>query len=289
MKFASGFGALLTTAGALSLLAGCASSPSSRFYTLGGDAPAASTMPASFYIEVPPVDMPPQVAKNQLVVQTSAAQVQVLEQERWSSLPADEVRRALSSDLTQQLGAIDVYNTPRPDSVPVYRVKVNVQRFESWPGVAGGDRCRLERARRRFAGRAHVPDGRAPAGRRRLRRARRGASQGGRPARYRDLRGRARGEHRPGDGGDGRACFVGECHREKRQGAGARGFVACFALSGGERVGGLNKWADRAASASGWVLSPSHNAVISKSPWRQCGRLRSFPRPISLKTRKKKR
>jgi uncharacterized lipoprotein YmbA len=61
--------------------------------------------------------------------------VQVLEQERWSSLPADEVRRALSSDLTQQLGAIDVYNTPRPDSVPVYRVKVNVQRFESWPGA----------------------------------------------------------------------------------------------------------------------------------------------------------
>ncbi|SAL79918.1 lipoprotein [Caballeronia choica] len=135
MKFASGFGALLTMAGALSLLAGCASSPSSRFYTLGGDAPAASTMPASFYIEVPPVDMPPQVAKSQLVVQTSAAQVQVLEQERWSSLPADEVRRALSSDLTQQLGAIDVYNTPRPDSVPVYRVKVNMQRFESWPGA----------------------------------------------------------------------------------------------------------------------------------------------------------
>jgi uncharacterized lipoprotein YmbA len=130
-------GALLTmTAGVFAVLvAGCASSPSSRFYTLGGDAaPAAASMPASFYVEVPPVDMPPQVAKNQLVVQTSPAQVQVLEQERWASLPADEVRRALSADLTRQLGAIDVYNTPRPDSVPVYRVKVNVQRFESWAG-----------------------------------------------------------------------------------------------------------------------------------------------------------
>jgi uncharacterized lipoprotein YmbA len=125
----------LTTGVFAVLLAGCASSPSSRFYTLGGDAaPAAASMPASFYVEVPPVDMPPQVAKNQLVVQTSPAQVQVLEQERWASLPADEVRRALSADLTRQLGAIDVYNTPRPDSVPVYRVKVNVQRFESWPG-----------------------------------------------------------------------------------------------------------------------------------------------------------
>lgn len=127
--------AFLITAAALSILAGCASSPSSRFYTLGGEPSPVSTMPASFYIEVPPVDMPQQVAKNQLVVQTSAAQVQVLEEERWASLPADEVRRALSSDLTRQLGAIDVYGTPRPDSVAVYRVKVNVQRFESWPGA----------------------------------------------------------------------------------------------------------------------------------------------------------
>ena len=129
------FGAFLITAGAVSLLAGCGSSPVSRFYTLGGDARPVPATPASFYIEVPPVDMPPQVTKSQLVVQTSPAQVRVLEDERWASLPADEVRRALSSDLTQQLGAIDVYNTPHPESVPVYRVKVNVQRFESWPGA----------------------------------------------------------------------------------------------------------------------------------------------------------
>jgi uncharacterized lipoprotein YmbA len=58
----------------------------------------------------------------------------VLEDERWASLPADEVRRALSADLSQRLGAIDVYGTPHPEGVPVYRVKVNVQRFESSPG-----------------------------------------------------------------------------------------------------------------------------------------------------------
>ncbi len=39
-----------------------------------------------------------------------------------------------SSDLTARLGAIDVYGTPYPDGAPVYRVSVNVQRFESWPG-----------------------------------------------------------------------------------------------------------------------------------------------------------
>ncbi len=78
--------------------------------------------------------MPPQVAKNQLVVQTGPTQVKVLEEERWASLPGDEIRRALSTSLTQQLGTIDVYGTAHPDATPVYRVSMNVQRFESWPG-----------------------------------------------------------------------------------------------------------------------------------------------------------
>jgi uncharacterized lipoprotein YmbA len=69
-----------------------------------------------------------------MVVQDGAAQVRVLEDQRWASLPADEVRRALSADLSQQLGAIDVYGTPHPEGVAVYRVKVNVQRFASSPG-----------------------------------------------------------------------------------------------------------------------------------------------------------
>ncbi|WP_321889132.1 PqiC family protein [Paraburkholderia bannensis] len=124
-------------------LAGCAS-PASRFYTLspsgdGARTASAATVPVSadnpaWLIELAPVDVPPQVAKPQLVVQTDANQVKVLEQERWASMPGDEIRRALSGDLTQQLNTIDVYGSPHPDNVPVYRVSVNVQRFESWPG-----------------------------------------------------------------------------------------------------------------------------------------------------------
>ena len=120
-------------------LAGCAS-PGSRFYTLSptddaARAPVASTTgnPA-WLIALAPVDVPPQVAKAQFVVQNDATQVKVLEQERWASLPGDEIRRALSGDLTQQLGTIDVYGSPHPEGVPVYRVSVQVQRFESWPG-----------------------------------------------------------------------------------------------------------------------------------------------------------
>jgi uncharacterized protein len=120
-------------------LAGC-SSPQSRFYTLSPTDDTARTTAAPnagnsrWLIELAPVDVPPQVAKSQLVVQTDANQVRVLEQERWASLPGDEIRRALSGDLTQQLGTIDVYGSPHPEGVPVYRVSVNVQRFESWPG-----------------------------------------------------------------------------------------------------------------------------------------------------------
>ncbi|WP_042298334.1 PqiC family protein [Paraburkholderia bannensis] len=124
-------------------LAGCAS-PASRFYTLspsgdGARTASAATAPVgagnpAWLIELAPVDVPPQVAKAQLVVQTDATQVKVLEQERWASMPGDEIRRALSGDLTQQLNTLDVYGSPHPDNVPVYRVSVNVQRFESWPG-----------------------------------------------------------------------------------------------------------------------------------------------------------
>ncbi|MCX5539791.1 PqiC family protein [Paraburkholderia sp. CNPSo 3076] len=132
----------LATLGALVIaaaLAGC-SSPASRFYTLSPSddpartAAAPSAGNAQWLIELAPVDVPPQVAKAQFVVQTDANQVRILEQERWSSMPGDEIRRALSGDLTQQLGTIDVYGSPHPEGVPVYRVSVNVQRFESWPG-----------------------------------------------------------------------------------------------------------------------------------------------------------
>ena len=118
-------------------LAAC-SSPPSRFYTLSPADPAATVRatPANpaFLIEVPSVGVPEQVAKNQFVVQKSAEQVDILEQERWSAPPADEIRCALSDDLAAQLGTIDVANSAYPAGVPVYRVSVNVQRFESWLG-----------------------------------------------------------------------------------------------------------------------------------------------------------
>jgi uncharacterized lipoprotein YmbA len=129
----------LACAGLL-MLAGCASAPTDHFYTLGGDAaPAQATQTgrhaAAFFIEVPPVGVPQQVSRSQLVINTGPGQVDIKEQERWSAPLSDEISRALSADLTRQLGTIDVYRTPRPAKLPVYRVTVNVQRFESSLGA----------------------------------------------------------------------------------------------------------------------------------------------------------
>ncbi|MBI0326283.1 PqiC family protein [Burkholderia plantarii] len=137
-RAASGGLKALTAAAVVALAAGCASPPS-HFYTLSGDAAAVKAgraMPANpaFLIQVPAVNVPEQVAKTQLVVQRDAARVDVLEEHRWASPPADEIRRALSTALTRRLGTIDVADAAVPPGVPVYRVSVDVQRFESWPG-----------------------------------------------------------------------------------------------------------------------------------------------------------
>ncbi|WJF89812.1 PqiC family protein [Paraburkholderia bonniea] len=133
--FARGAASASLLAG-LALLGACAS-PSSRFYTLNASEAATAPRPVAsptLLIEVPPVDVPLQVARNQFVVQSDPLKVKVLEQERWASLPGDEIRRALSTSLMQQLNTIDVTGTPRPEGVPLYRVNLAVQRFESWPG-----------------------------------------------------------------------------------------------------------------------------------------------------------
>ncbi|MYM65756.1 hypothetical protein GTP45_02770 [Pseudoduganella sp. FT55W] len=120
---------------AMALIAGCASSPPEHFYSLsvgmGGSAPQATP---AYYIELPAVTVPQQVARNQLVVTTGAGRVDLLEQERWAAPPAAEIGQALSLAVSGDLGTIDVFRTPTPDKAPVYRISTNIQRFESAPG-----------------------------------------------------------------------------------------------------------------------------------------------------------
>jgi uncharacterized lipoprotein YmbA len=121
------------------LLAGCASAPPDRFYTLAGGtaepAPAAAPAAGRLYIEMLAVNVPAQVRRNALVVGNGGeGRVDVLDHHRWAGPLADEIGNALSLGVTSRLGAIDVYRTPYPDGAAVYRISTNVQRFESVPG-----------------------------------------------------------------------------------------------------------------------------------------------------------
>ncbi|GAU06765.1 membrane integrity-associated transporter subunit PqiC [Burkholderia stabilis] len=120
-------------------LAACAacSSPPTRFYTLAaGDSRGSisGVSNATLLIDMLAVHVPAPVAGSRLVVQTSPTRVDILEDDRWASPVGDEIRGALSILVTRQSNAVDVHGVPHDDNLPVYRVAIEIQRFESWPG-----------------------------------------------------------------------------------------------------------------------------------------------------------
>jgi len=120
-------------------LAGCSASSPVRYHTLVAppSAPAAATAPAAGYmIEVLPVTVPPQVDQPQLMLRTGTGQLMAQYSDRWSSALPEEFRDALSDALTRRLGVPDVRVIKPLGDLPVWRVQVDVQRFESAPGSA---------------------------------------------------------------------------------------------------------------------------------------------------------
>lgn len=127
--------ALGLTAAILGLSA-CSSSAPVHYHTLlapPGPA-AAAARPAPFLIEVLPVGIPAQVDQAQLVVHEGDGSLAILDKERWAGPLADEIRGSLSAELTRDLGTLDVAGLARPAGKPVLRIKVQVRRFDAWPG-----------------------------------------------------------------------------------------------------------------------------------------------------------
>jgi len=124
-------GVLLATA-----VAGCASAPL-HYYTL---VPAAEASPedaaasAPLAFELLPVSVPAQVDLPQLVVRQGGQGVALLDGERWIAPLGDELRGALSAELSRQLHGVDMSGMPAGDS-PRLRIKLEVRRFESAPGA----------------------------------------------------------------------------------------------------------------------------------------------------------
>lgn len=115
-------------------LTACASAPV-RYYTLVAPLQEASSAPAvPFLIDLQSVGVPVQVDQPQLLVRQANGGIAQLDNERWVAPLADELRTALSADLTQKLGTQDIAGLPSPVNKPVLRIKVEVRRFDSLPG-----------------------------------------------------------------------------------------------------------------------------------------------------------
>lgn len=129
---------LVTTSACLVVLGACASSPPVNYYTLMRPAATApQTAPRSdALIDVVPVTVPVQVDQPQIMVRTNDAGVVPLYSERWVAPLADEVRAAVSDGLTRTLGVFDVQAVKPSREQPVWRVQVDVQRFDSIDGEA---------------------------------------------------------------------------------------------------------------------------------------------------------
>ena len=120
---------------AAALAAGCASKPD-RYYTLAAPSGMAASAPeaaAPLFIELAPLAMPERLARPQMLVRKNApgAEVELLEQHRWSSSFESELRDALASGVATRLGAIDATKGGRQTSQPAWRIAVQLRQFDA--------------------------------------------------------------------------------------------------------------------------------------------------------------
>jgi uncharacterized protein len=118
------------------LAAGCASTPSTRFYTLSvAAAPAATSSELS--VVVGPVSVPAVVDRPQIVVSTGPNQVRLDEFNQWASPLQNSIARVVAENLVAMLGSPRVILSSQTLGAGIdYRAAIEVQRFESAPGEA---------------------------------------------------------------------------------------------------------------------------------------------------------
>lgn len=122
------------------LLAGCASTPPERYYRLvaAGDAPApAAARPSLPAVAVAAVSVPEIVDRPQFVTLGPGSEVRLSEQHRWAEPLKLAIGRLVAARLAVALGGALVTAYPaEPAAQTAWRVSLDVQRFDSEPGVA---------------------------------------------------------------------------------------------------------------------------------------------------------
>ncbi len=116
----------------ITFVAGCASTPASRFYTLSAaSGPAAPS--SNLSIAVGPVTVPAVVDRPQIVVNVGPNQVRVEEFNRWAAPLQNNIARVVADNLVQMLGTpLVTLSSGDAD----YRAAIEVQSFQSALGEA---------------------------------------------------------------------------------------------------------------------------------------------------------
>jgi uncharacterized protein len=117
----------------------CSRSPRVTFYTLepSAQAEAAASVMALPAVSIGPVTLPEVVDRPQFVVRVAANRVEILETHRWAEPLKSEIPRLIAENLGRLLGSQRVSTYLQHAGTDVkYRVLVDIQRFESYPGEA---------------------------------------------------------------------------------------------------------------------------------------------------------
>jgi len=122
---------------AAALAGGCAADNPDRYYTLASPAEPSAVAPVAgppLFIEVAPVAVPERLAKPQMLVRRKpqSAEVELLEQSRWTSSFEKELRDALSAGISERLGAIDASKAARQaGDLPSWRITMQLTQFDA--------------------------------------------------------------------------------------------------------------------------------------------------------------
>src|SRR2546425_2024089 len=126
---------LAVVGGSLAMLAGCGSSPATRFYTLTTVPPVTKIADRSptpqLGVGIRSVVLPAELDRPQIVTRTGPNTVHLAEFDRWSSPLRDSVANVIAENLSVLLPADRVAVYPWPPGVSIdYQVTVEVSRFE---------------------------------------------------------------------------------------------------------------------------------------------------------------
>ena len=110
--------------------AGCASAPS-HFYTLNSTATGNVAPAVPDAVVVGPVSVLALVDRPEFTVQIATNRIQIDEFNLWAAPLNDNIAGVVAGDLAVLLGTPRVATVPLANFDPVWRVTINVQRFES--------------------------------------------------------------------------------------------------------------------------------------------------------------